>query len=123
MKENKKLYQTINQIEANHLLTKSSDKIMVFVFSSDWSGSASMLDDIYEQIAQEFKEKAAFYRLNADNSERLMAELNIQSTPTSVFFQDGQVIDLFEGLMAKSKIRGRIKSLATSNNEVSVAKH
>lgn len=110
MQRNNKGYRDIKQSELAPILSQNSDKIVLLTFVSSWSGSSSILNEIIKHIAPEFEETVIFLKIDIDKAKRLKHKFDIENTPTSILFQNDQVIDKFEGLLSKTKIKRRIEN-------------
>jgi len=54
-------------------------------FYTDWCGPCKKVTPILGQLAQEYKGKVYFYKVNIDDCREVAAAFNIQSIPTVMF--------------------------------------
>lgn len=69
----------------------SRGETVVCDFWASWCGPCRMLGPVMETLSEEFKEKAAFVKVNVDENGDLAASLGIFSIPDVYIFEDGVV--------------------------------
>jgi len=84
---------------------KNSTKPFLVDFYAVWCPPCRLLSPIIEEIAEEFKEKINFGKINIDQSPRLSQLYNIEQVPTVILFKEGKPISFFIGLQTKEKIK------------------
>ncbi len=80
-------------------------------FWADWSGSCHMMTPIIEELAVDFAERARVGQLAVDHNPDVVAQYGIHSTPTFLFFKDGQVVDGVIGMAPKKKLADKLNTL------------
>lgn len=58
-------------------------------FFATWCGPCKMLAPIVEQLAEEYADRAAVYKLDVDEAQEIAMQFQVMSIPTLVFFKDG----------------------------------
>ncbi len=60
-------------------------------FYAPWCGPCKMIAPVVEQIAQE-QEDIKVVKINADNSQELMAKFGIRGIPTLLLMKEGELV-------------------------------
>jgi len=97
------------------LTTKNFDKETkkgkwVVDFWAVWCGPCKIMAPHFESAAKEFKGKISFGKINVDENYELANKYKVMSIPTTIFFQDGEVVHAAVGAMNKSQILGLIEN-------------
>lgn len=82
----------------------ASEKPVLVDFFADWCGPCKMLAPILEQAAAECEEKADIVKVNVDESGELAARYGVQSIPTLIVFQNGEIKQQAVGFMSKEQV-------------------
>ncbi len=93
--------------------------ILVIDFYAEWCQPCKTLKPIFEEVAQQYKDKYTFARIDIDKCQQIAAQLQITSIPTIVIFQGGQVLDTLTGLMPKETLIERIQEAANGPKDLS----
>ena len=79
-------------------------------FYADWCGPCKMIAPALEEIAQEQTGLVKVAKVNVDEQSELAQRYNIQSLPTLLYFQNGEVVNRLIGATGKKKILGKLNS-------------
>ena len=82
-----------------------SGKTVVCDFWASWCGPCRMLAPVIDTLAEEFKEKATFVKLNIDAETETALKLGIMSIPDVYVFSDGKVRDHSLGFVPEDELR------------------
>lgn len=86
-----------------------SNSVVFIDFFANWCGPCKMMMPIVEQLADEYKDKVAFYKVDVDEEEELASRFGVQSIPTFFVIKDGKVANKVIGSTKKSVLEEMIK--------------
>ena len=86
---------------------KSSKPVLVD-FWAVWCQPCKAIAPIVEEVAGEYGDKAAFFKVDTDNNKQFAGKYGVRGIPTLMVFKDGKVVDQVVGMTSKSKITGMI---------------
>jgi thioredoxin 1 len=89
------------------------DQLVVVVFHADWCGPCQTLKPLLNEVAEAYKGQALVGRFNVDQCQKLAADQGIRSIPDVQFYRGGKQVDQFSGLLSKSDLHGRFKTLTS----------
>jgi len=92
-------------------VTESPGPILVD-FWVEWCGPCKMLAPILDELAAEYEGRVRFGKVNIDEHGPLAAQFNIQSIPTLLLFDEGQVAEQLVGLRSKKDLKTRLDRVA-----------
>lgn len=78
--------------------------LMVVDCWAPWCSPCRMIAPIIEELAEEYRGKVAFGKLNVDENENLPRRFNIMGIPTLLFIKDGEFVDNIVGVVPKGHI-------------------
>jgi len=84
-------------------VTNAKGTVLVDFFAT-WCGPCKMIAPAVEQLAEEYKEKAAVYKLDVDEVQDIGMEYKVMSIPTLIFFKDGQETERIRGALSKAEL-------------------
>ncbi|RLG70082.1 MAG: thioredoxin [Candidatus Iainarchaeum archaeon] len=87
------------------VLKKSFEKPVVVDFYADWCMPCLMLAPTIEQLAEEYKGKVEFVKVNVDSAPNTSVSYGIMSIPNVKLFRNGKVVSEFIGVMPKDEIK------------------
>lgn len=84
---------------------------VVLDFYADWCGPCRRLGPIFEELSSEMDE-VAFFKVDVENASDLAAQFGVQSIPTIIMFNKGDMVERVMGLMPKEALADMIKKHA-----------
>lgn len=88
-----------------------SGKVVVIDFWATWCGPCMKLGPIVEELAEKYEGKAIVGKVNIDEESDIVAENQIRSIPTVLFFKDGKLADRSVGLVSYSDLENKLQAL------------
>ena len=84
---------------------------VVLDFYADWCGPCRRLGPIFEELSSEMDD-VAFYKVDVEDASDLAAQFGVQSIPTIIMFNKGDMVERVMGLMPKEALADMIKKHA-----------
>ena len=75
--------------------------IVLVDFYADWCGPCKMIAPTMEELAEEYDGRAKIIKINIDENGQAAEAYQIQSIPTVLIMQNGEVIDTIMGANPK----------------------
>ena len=97
------LYKNLDDDNFGSVLS-SERTPMIIMFSADWSGNSVIVQTVMEKVHKQFQDTINFYNSDIDANPAVRKFFNINSIPTIVFMQNGEVLSVQQGLQSKKKI-------------------
>ena len=85
-------------------LTSTSEKPVLLDFWADWCQPCLNLVPTLENLADTYKNKVLFAKLNVDENPKISMEFGIRSIPYMFLIKDGDIKDFLVGNQSKEKI-------------------
>mgnify|MGYP000978052997 CR=1 FL=1 len=74
------------------------NKPVLVDFWAEWCMPCRMLGPVIEQLGEKYADKVAVAKVNVDEQPELAARYHVQSIPTVLIFNKGQLVDTQVGL-------------------------
>ena len=83
----------------------ASERPFLVDFWAEWCGPCGMLGPIMEKVAEDYKEKIVFAKVNVDSAPVCSQKYQISQIPTVMLFKAGQPAANFIGARPEEFIR------------------
>ncbi len=93
------------------VIEASSTQPVIVDFWAPWCGPCRQLTPLLERLVSEAAGAVRLVKLNIDDHPQISQQMQIQSIPAVVAFQDGKPVDGFMGAQPESQIRAFIDRL------------
>ena len=80
-------------------------------FRTTWSGSSDTMTCIIDDLAPVYSGKVTFGEIDADEYSEIAVQFGIESVPTLLFFNNGKVVDQILGMISRSELSDKLKTL------------
>ncbi len=112
-------YQTpqITDQNFNEWVVNSETPVLID-FYADWCGPCKILGPIIDELSQEYEGKALVAKVNTEINPMLNQHFKIKSIPTIMFFNKGQLVERFQGLIPKPNLEEILDAYIDENNGI-----
>ena len=101
---------TLTERNFEHEVLDSSKPVLVDFWAA-WCGPCRTLGPAIEELAGDFENLVKVGKVDVDDQQALAVSFGIQSIPTVLFFQNGQVVDRAIGAVPKQLLADKLSSL------------
>src|SRR5277367_4108755 len=101
----------INEADFESEVLQANQPVLVD-FWAEWCGPCKMLAPVLDEIAMEQAGHVKVAKVNVDTNPTLAARFGIQSIPTLLYFEAGELRDKTIGAISKKAILSRLEKLA-----------
>jgi thioredoxin 1 len=88
-----------------------SDKPVIGDFWAPWCPPCRVVAPTFEDLAGEYDGKLVIAKVNTDDDSHYMAQYGIMSPPTTLFFNNGQLVDRVVGGRPRPYFKARIDAM------------
>lgn len=96
---------------STHSFAYNGGKPVIIDFYAVWCGPCKVLSPIIEELAEEYKDKAEFFKVDVDSEKQLATRYGISSIPTLFFISAKGEVRVASGLMSKSDLKAVIDNM------------
>jgi thioredoxin 1 len=86
-------------------------RLVVVDFHAEWCGPCKMQSPILKEVASEFGERIRVIKIDVDQNNEIAGRYQIQSVPTLMIFQHGEVKYKHSGVHTKPQLVKVINSI------------
>lgn len=96
----------VNVTDSNYKEFTSTGVSLVDVWAP-WCGPCRVVGPIIDELSNEY-DNVRIGKLNADENEGTLKELEIRSIPTIIIYKDGEIVEKHTGMIQKSQLKSLI---------------
>ena len=100
----------VNDGDFEHEVLKCEMPVVVD-FWAPWCGPCRMIAPITEKLAEEYRGRVKFCKLNVDENRLAAGKYQVMSIPLLLFFKDGKVIEQIVGAVSESAVRAKVEAV------------
>ena len=89
----------------------SGDKPVLVDFWAVWCGPCRMLSPTVDEISETYADKLEVVKCNVDDCQDIAMEYGIRSSPTLLFFKNGEPVERTVGAVSRAEIVSIIEKL------------
>lgn len=109
VKENTELVQELTKNSFEEFIKKG---VVLVDFFADWCMPCMMMSPVVEDLAEKFKGKIKFGKVNVGEGEQELAQkYKVSSIPHFIVFKDGRIIEQFMGSIGEDEFEEKLNSL------------
>lgn len=86
---------------------QSSTPVLVD-FWADWCGPCHAIAPVLNQLADDYSDKLAIKKVDADSNPEAIKQFGVRSLPTLILFKDGEPLETLIGVQSSNKIKAAI---------------
>lgn len=107
--------ELVQEVETTNELTRTVEnkgKPYVLDCYATWCMPCQLMHPVFEELAEQFKDKVIFLKADADKAPGIINEYGIRGVPTFIFFdKDGKQMDRHSGQIEKQELAEMIEKL------------
>ncbi len=100
----------ITTAEWDKKVIESKGLIMVD-FWAPWCGPCRMVAPVVDELAEEYKGRVSFLKLNTDDNQEIAVRYQVMGIPTLIFFKDGKIVSKLVGAQSKKTFKDKIEEI------------
>jgi len=78
-------------------------------FWAEWCGPCKMIAPIVEEIAREYTGRLKVVQMDVDSSNQTALRYGVQSIPTLMLFENGQLVEWLVGAVPKERLLAQLR--------------
>ncbi len=100
--------ETVQEISRKEFEGEIKSGFVLVDFFAEWCMPCVMMSPILDELAQKFRGKVKFVKINIDDNQELAGKFNIVSIPNFVLFKDGKQAAQFVGAVSEEEFEKRL---------------
>ncbi len=89
----------------------NADQAVLVDFSAEWCGPCKMLAPVLKELKTKVGDKIRIIKIDIDTNEKVAQMYQVQSVPTLILFQKGEIKWRQSGLMTATQLETKINLL------------
>lgn len=78
-------------------------------FYAEWCMPCLMMAPVLDELAETFKGKIKFGKINVDDAGELAQKFQVSSIPNMILFKDGEIVEKFIGAQSADEFEEKLK--------------
>jgi thioredoxin 1 len=74
-----------------------------------WCAPCHIYEPIFNKVAEQYKDKVVFARLNVDENPRTADKYNVMNIPTTLIFVKGKLVDQIVGAVDEDTLKSYVE--------------
>lgn len=87
-----------------------SDKPVLVDFYADWCGPCKMMPPILKEVKDSLGDAVTIVKVDVDKEQQAAAQLGIQSIPTLMVFQNGEIKWRRSGVLGRQELEQTLRT-------------
>ncbi|MCG2888243.1 MAG: thioredoxin [Sulfolobales archaeon] len=104
-----KVEYTVNVTDANFEDVISKNNVVFVDCWAPWCAPCHIYEPIFNKVAEQYKDKAVFARLNVDENPRTADKYNVMNIPTTLIFVKGKLVDQIVGAVDEDTLKSYVE--------------
>ncbi len=110
-----KVEYTINVTDNDFDEIITKNKVVFVDCWAPWCAPCHIYEPIYSKVAEQYKDKAVFARLNVDENPRTADKYDVMNIPTTLIFVDGKLVDQIVGAVDEDTLKSYVEKYISSS--------
>jgi thioredoxin 1 len=104
-----KVEYTVNVTDANFDDVISKNNVVFVDCWAPWCAPCHIYEPIFNKVAEQYKDKVVFARLNVDENPRTADKYNVMNIPTTLIFVKGKLVDQIVGAVDEDTLKSYVE--------------
>ncbi len=105
----KNINNGVDEISGNQFESCMSHPLCVIDFFTEWCMPCLILAPVIEELADKFRGKIHFAKINVEENQELAQKFGIMSIPTLIVFKKGEIIEKITGSLPVEILEEKFK--------------
>ena len=99
-----------NQFESKVIENKN---ISIVIFAANWNGSSQFIEDHIHEISEQNNDRVSVFKMDIESNNNIANKYWLHRFPTTLFFKNGELVELIVGVYSKTRANRIISNLLT----------
>ena len=101
--------QIVSELSGKEFDKYISKGLVLVDFFADWCMPCLMMAPVVEELAEKFRGKIKFAKVNVEDNQLLSQKYKINSIPNFILFKNGEVVKQFIGSISSEEFEDKIE--------------